>query len=225
MGGRGHGWGWGETLKVAGAEDSARAVVEVGVGLGCGGAGEPQKVQGREQHTTERAQNGRGGAWGGAGADSRTPARRLLGQLQPVDGEAVGAAAHAAALAFAPHVTLGLAHICCLDLVAAVALGTELQPGVQVTPGEGCGQAGAAATMQTPGLGDSKEVGGLWGSGPPRDHPRPSSPYTYPRGHTVSYGHPPYTLQHMAYLTTHTPQSLGSLCSNPFSCSISVEPH
>lgn len=188
-------------------------------------------MQGREQHTGEGAERARrsargvAGAGAGAGADSRTPARRLLGQLQPVDGEAVGAAAHAAALAFAPHVTLGLAHICCLDLVATVALGTELQPGVQVTPGEGCDQAGAAATMQTPGLGDSKEVGGLWGSGPPRDHPRPSSPYTYPRGHTVSYGHPPYTLQHMAHLTTHTPRSLGSLCSNPFSCSISVEPH
>lgn len=83
-----------------------------------------------------------GGAAERGRADSRTPAGRLLGQLQPVDREAVGAAAHAASLALALHVALCLAHVRRLDLVAAVALGAELQPGIQVTPGGGCCQAG-----------------------------------------------------------------------------------
>ena len=87
------------------------------------------------------------------GADSRTPAGCLLGQLQPVDGEAVGATAHAAPLALAVHVTLRLAHVCRLDLVATVALGAELQPSIQVTPGGGCCQARVTATMENPGTG------------------------------------------------------------------------
>lgn len=96
-----------------------------------------------------------------AGADSRTPAGRLLGQLQPVDREAIGATTHAAPLALAVHVTLRLAHVRRLDLVAAVALGTELQPSVQVTPGRGCCQARAPATMETPGTGRFTQKGGL----------------------------------------------------------------
>lgn len=97
----------------------------------------------------------------GAGANSRTPAGRLLGQLQPVDGEAVGAATQAAALALALHVTLGLAHVGRLDLVAAVALGAELQPSVQVTPGGDCCEATAAATMETSGTGILTQCGDL----------------------------------------------------------------
>lgn len=195
MGGRGHGQV--ETLGVDGAESSAKAVVEVGAGpWGCWGA-----TEGAGQGAA-----GRGGATGRGGADSRTPARRLLGQLQPVDGEAVGATTHAAALALAPHVTLGLAHVCRLDLVAAVALSSELQPGIQVTPGEGCGQAGVAAPMQTPG---GQETQGGWeGSGAqdPQDHPLPSSPYTYPRGHTC-----PTDTHLIPFKHTHAPPSLGSL--------------
>lgn len=75
------------------------------------------------------------------GEDSRTPSGRLLGQLQPVDGEAVDAATHAAPLSFALHVTVRLAYVGCLDLVAAVALGSELQPSIQVTPGGGVGRS------------------------------------------------------------------------------------
>lgn len=77
---------------------------------------------------------GEGRGSGGGGANSRTPAGRLLGQLQPVDGQAVGATAHAGPLALALHVALCLAHVCRLDLVPAVALSAELQPGIQVTP-------------------------------------------------------------------------------------------
>ena len=93
-----------------------------------------------------------------------------MGQLQPVDGQAVGSAAHAAPLALAVHVTLRLAHVCRLDLVAAVALGAELQPSVQVTPGGGCCQARVPAPMETPGEGReswpgrrSQGMGQLWG--------------------------------------------------------------
>lgn len=41
----------GETFGEAGAEDSARTVVEAGAGQARGGAGEPRKAQGREQHS------------------------------------------------------------------------------------------------------------------------------------------------------------------------------
>lgn len=152
-----------ETFGAARAEDSAGLWWKRGRGrtVECWGAteGAGQGAAGR-RGTPERGR-----------ADSRTPARRLLGQLQPVDGEAVGATAHAAALALAPHVTLGLAHVCRLDLVAAVALGSKFQAGIQVTPGEGCGQAGAAATMQTPGTGRLRGMGGLRGPGPPGPPP------------------------------------------------------
>jgi hypothetical protein len=40
------------------------------------------------------------------------------------------------------HVALCLAHVCRLDLVATVALSTELQPSIQVTPAGGYCQAG-----------------------------------------------------------------------------------
>lgn len=70
-----------------------------------------------------------------AGADSRTPSGRLLGQLQPVDGEAVDATTHAAPFSFAVHVTVRFTHVGRLDLVTTVALSAELQPSVQVTPG------------------------------------------------------------------------------------------
>lgn len=115
---------------------------------------------------------GRGAGRGGA--DSRTPAGGLLGQLQPVDGQAVGSPAHAAPLALAVHVTLRLAHVCRLDLVAAVALGAELQPSVQVAPGGGCCQAGVPATTETPEEGRASRpvrrpqaMGRLWGLGGP----------------------------------------------------------
>lgn len=89
------------------------------------------------------------------GKDSRTPSGRLLGQLQPVDGEAVDAATHTARLSFALHVTVRFAHIGCLDFVAAVALGAELQPSIQVTPGgRGWGEAAVRqgdSTRETPG--------------------------------------------------------------------------
>ena len=97
-----------------------------------------------------------------------------MGQLQPVDGQAVGSAAHAAPLALAVHVTLRLTHVCRLDLVAAVALGAELQPSVQVTPGGGGCQARVPAPMETPGEGRelrpgrrSWRMGRLWGLGGP----------------------------------------------------------
>lgn len=70
-----------------------------------------------------------------AGADSRTPSGRLLGQLQPVDGEAVDATTHAAPFSFAVHITVRFTHVGRLDLVTTVALSAELQPSVQVTPG------------------------------------------------------------------------------------------
>lgn len=98
-----------------------------------------------------------------------------MGQLQPVDGQAVGSPAHAAPLALAVHVTLRLAHVGRLDLVATVALGAELQPSIQVTPGGGCCQAGVPAPMETRGKGReswpgrrSPGMSWLWGLGGPR---------------------------------------------------------
>lgn len=105
--------------------------------MGLGGTGVSQV---RRRAETRARANGAGRG----GADSRTPAGRLLRQLQPVDRQAVGTAAHTAALALALHVALGLAQVGRLDLVAAVTLSAKLQPGIQVTPtGGGC-QAGRA---------------------------------------------------------------------------------
>lgn len=63
-----------------------------------------------------------------------TAARWLLAQLQPVDGQPVGSSAQVALLSFALHVAFALRGVGRLDLVAAVALRSELQTGVHVTP-------------------------------------------------------------------------------------------
>lgn len=89
------------------------------------------------------------------GANSRTPAGGLLGQLKPVDGEAVDPATHAAPLSLAVHVTLCVAHVGRLDLVATVALSAELQPSVQVTPGGGLLSGRAVWTGRPRGTGDA----------------------------------------------------------------------
>lgn len=177
--------GYVETFQVAGAKGSAWGGVGGEAEEGLWGSWRPAKGIGvMRSHGKCRAGVQVGEGCGrlakeesqrGARADSRTPAGRLLGQLQPVDGEAVGTTAHTAPLALALHVALCLAHVCCLDLVAAVALGTELQAGIQVTPGGGCCQARAVATTKSPrtqkltqsgDLGDGRALG----TRTPRDH-------------------------------------------------------
>lgn len=61
---------------------------------------------------------------------------RLLGQLQAIDGEAIDPTARVAPLPLAFHVALRLAGVGCLDLVPTVALGTEFQPCIEVSPGK-----------------------------------------------------------------------------------------
>lgn len=64
-----------------------------------------------------------------------TAARRLLAQLQPVDGQSVGSSAQVALLSFTLHIAFTVRNIGSLDLVTAVALGSELQACVHVPSG------------------------------------------------------------------------------------------
>lgn len=65
-----------------------------------------------------------------------TAACRLLAQLQPVDGQPVGSPTQVAFFSFTFHVALTLGSIGRLDLVAAVALGPELQTSIHVASGQ-----------------------------------------------------------------------------------------
>lgn len=64
-----------------------------------------------------------------------TAARRLLAQLQPIDGQSVGSSAQVALLSFALHIAFTIWSIGSLDLVTAVALCSELQTCVHVPSG------------------------------------------------------------------------------------------
>ena len=64
-----------------------------------------------------------------------TAARRLLAQLQPVDGQSVGSSAQVALLSFTLHIAFAVRNIGSLDLVTAVALRSELQACVHVPSG------------------------------------------------------------------------------------------
>lgn len=64
-----------------------------------------------------------------------TAARRLLAQLQPVDGQPIGSSAQFALVSSAFHLAFAIGSVGRLDSVAAVALGPELHTGVHVASG------------------------------------------------------------------------------------------